>query len=153
MFQLWIVLLGFFIKRNSSVFLAELCGVLACARTDPNEYACQWLHVSAINCFWANLICSSRTPSVPGLYKRRIKYASRLKNKSGKGLDPLNTRSPSLRGANRGYCCLATWSRQQSPTSDSVRTYSRCAAHWNTIGSFGHFHGPECQSLLNYYLS
>lgn len=111
---------SFFIKRNSSVFLAELCGVLACVCTDPNEYACQWLHVSAINCFWANLIFSSRTPSVPGLYKRRIKDASRLKNKSGKGFDPLNMRSPALCCANRGYCCLATWSRQQSPTSDSV---------------------------------
>lgn len=110
----------FFIKRNSSVFLAELCWVLTCACTDINEYVCQWLHVSAINCFRANLIFSSRTPSVAGLYKRRIKDASRLNNKSGKGFDSLNMCALSLHYANRGYCCLATWARQQSPTSAEV---------------------------------
>lgn len=80
----------FFIKRNLCVFLAELCRVLTCAYTVLNEHAWQWLPVSAINCFWANLICSSRTPSVPELYKRRIKDASRVKKKQEwKGLRSL----------------------------------------------------------------
>lgn len=121
----------FFIKRNLSVFLAKLRRVLTCACADLHEHAWQWLPVS---CLWANLICASRTPSAPELYKRRIKDASRPKkkerereekNKSGKGYDPLNICVPSLHCANRGYCCLATWSRQ-SPT---VRR--RRATQWN----------------------
>lgn len=113
-----------FVNRFESFFFCSYKNKLKCvlrweAQSSP-AYWSEWTCVamtSAINCFWANPVCSLRTPSVAGLYKRRIKDASRIKKKARveKGSDPLNICAPSLHCANRGYCCPTTPTRQ-SPT-------------------------------------